>query len=113
MAAAGMLILSGTDVPVVTLIPGYSLHDELELLVREGGLTPLAALASSTINPARLMGLADSLGLVKPGYVADLVLLDRDPTADIGAVRALHAVVRNGRLFTRADLDRLREEGRR
>jgi imidazolonepropionase-like amidohydrolase len=112
MAAAGMLILSGTDVPVVTLIPGFSLLDELELLVREAGMTPLAALATSTINPAQVLGLADSLGQVKAGYVADLVILDRDPTVDIGAVRELNAVIRNGRLLTRADLDRLREAGR-
>ena len=113
MAAAGMLILSGTDVPVVTLIPGYSLYDELELLVKEGGLTPLAALATSTINPAKVMGLADSLGQVKAGYVADLIVLDRDPTRDISAVRGLNAVIRNGKLLNRADLDRLREEGKR
>jgi imidazolonepropionase-like amidohydrolase len=113
MSAAGVLILSGTDVPVVTLIPGLSLLDELELLVKDGGLTPLAALAASTRNPAKVMGLADSLGLVAPGFVADLILLDRDPTSDISAVRGLHAVVRNGRLYERRDLDRLREEGRR
>jgi hypothetical protein len=113
MAAAGMLILAGTDVPVVTLIPGHSLHDELELLVKEGGLTPLAALAASTINAARVLGVSDSIGLVKPGYVADLVLLDRDPTQDISAVRALSVVIRNGRIFNRPDLDRLREEGRK
>ena len=113
MSAAGVLILSGTDVPVVTLIPGFSLLDELELLVKEGGLTPLAALQASTVNPARAMGFADSLGLVRPGFVADLLLLDRDPTVDISAVRGLHAMVRNGRLFARDALDRLREEGRR
>ena len=113
MAAAGMLILSGTDVPVVTLIPGYSLYDELELLVKEAGLTPLAALATSTINPAKVLGLADSLGQVKAGYVADLIVLDRDPTLDISAVRDLRVVIRNGRLLARTDLDRLREEGRR
>jgi hypothetical protein len=112
MSAAGVLILSGTDVPVVTLIPGFSLLDELELLVKDGGMTPLAALAASTRNPAKVMGLADSLGLVAPGFVADLLLVDRDPTSDISAVRTLRAVVRNGRLFERSDLDRLREAGR-
>ena len=113
MAAAGMLILSGTDVPVVTLIPGYSLHDELELLVKEAGMTPLAALASSTINPAKVLGVADSIGQVKAGYVADLLVLDRDPTTDISALRGIHAVIRNGKLLEQRDLDRLREEGRR
>jgi hypothetical protein len=113
MAAAGMLILSGTDVPVVTLIPGYSLHDELELLVKEAGMTPLAALASSTINAAKVVGVADSIGQVKAGYVADLILLDRDPTTDISAVRALSVVIRNGRVYDRKELDRLREEGRK
>jgi len=113
MAAAGVVIVSGTDVPVVTLIPGISLLDELELLVKDAGMSPLAALQASTMNPARVLGLADSVGRVAPGFVADLLLLDRDPTADISAVRGLHAVVRNGRLYDRKDLDRLAEEGRR
>ena len=68
--------------------------------------------AASTLNPARVLGLADSLGRAAPGFVADLLLVDRDPTGDISAVRGLHAVVRNGRLYERNDLDRLREEGR-
>ena len=112
MAASGMPILAGTDVPVVTLIPGYSLHDELELLVKEAGLTPLAALAAATTNPATVLGMADSVGLVKAGYVADLLLLDRDPTQDISATRALSVVIRSGKALNRTELDRLREQGR-
>lgn len=113
MSAAGVLILSGTDVPVVTLVPGFSLLDELELLVREGGMTPLAALQASTRNPAIVLGLADSLGLVAAGFVADLIVLDRDPTVEMSAIRSLSAVIRNGRLYERKDLDRLLEAGRR
>src|SRR5947199_10611639 len=70
MAAAGVPILSGTDVPVPSLVPGFSLHDELALLVTEGGLTPLQALQAATLNPARTFGLGDSLGTVSPGAVA-------------------------------------------
>lgn len=113
MAAAGVRILAGTDVPVLTLVPGFSLLDELEALVVDAGLTPLAALQAATVNPARVLGLADSLGGIGPGFVADLVLLDQDPVANIGAVRGVFAVVSGGRLHLRADLDRMLEEARR
>jgi hypothetical protein len=82
-------------------------------LCATGAPNAIAVLAASTLNPAKVMGLTDSLGLVAPGFVADLLLLDRDPTVDISAVRSLYSMVRNGRLLTRQDLDRLREEGRR
>ena len=114
MSAAGVLILSGTDVPVVTLIPGLSLLDELELLVKEAGMTPLAALQSLDREPRQTDGLRR---LAWPGSAR--LCGGPDParqailTSDISAVRSLHAVVRNGRLYERKDLDRLREEGRK
>ena len=106
---AGVVLLAGTDVGIPALIPGISLHEELELLV-EAGLTPPEALRTATINPARVLGLADSLGSVEVGKLADLVLLDADPLADIRNTQRIRAVIADGRLYRRADLDRLLAE---
>ena len=101
---AGVPMLAGTDVGNPLLVPGYSLHRELELLV-QAGLPPLAALQAATINPARFLNATDSLGTVAPGKLADLVLLDADPLVDIGNTRRIRAVVVNGRLLDRTALD--------
>src|SRR5262249_33495643 len=83
MHQAGVPFLAGTDTPGVPYVfPGFSLHDELALLVGESGFTPLAALQAATRDPARFLGRED-LGTVDPGKLADLVLLDGDPLADI------------------------------
>jgi Amidohydrolase family len=103
---AGVLLLAGTDVGVTLQVPGISLHVELGRLV-EAGLTPLEALQAATLNPARVLELADSLGTVEPGKLADLVLLDGNPLEDIHNTRKILAVVADGRLSRRADLDQL------
>ena len=103
---AGIVLLAGTDVGVPLQVPGISLHVELERLV-EAGLTPLEALQTATLNPARVLEMADSLGTVEPGKLADLVLLDANPLEDIRNTQKIRAVVANGRLYRRADLDRL------
>jgi imidazolonepropionase-like amidohydrolase len=105
---AGVVLLAGTDVGIPALVPGISLHEELELLVG-AGLTPLEALRTATIHPARVLGLADSLGSVEMGKLADLVLLDADPLVDIRNTQRIRAVVADGRVYRRADLDRLLE----
>jgi adenine deaminase len=84
--------------------PGFSLHDELGLLVRSG-LTPAEALRTATINPARFLGVADSLGTVASGKVADLVLLDANPLTDIANTKRIRAVIQGGRLLNRGALD--------
>jgi len=106
----GALVLAGTDVDNTFpfLFFGFSLHDELASMVR-GGMTPLAALQSATINPARFLGRETELGTVAEGKLADLVLLDASPLDDIGNTKRIAAVVLNGRYFSRADLDRLLE----
>ena len=103
---AGVTLLAATDVGIPMLVPGLSLHQELVLLA-DAGLTPLEALRTATLNPARVMGLADSLGTIEVGRLADLVLLDANPLADISNTQRIRAVIANGRLFRRADLDRL------
>jgi imidazolonepropionase-like amidohydrolase len=104
MYKAGVPILAGTDAMNPQCFPGFSIHDELALLV-EAGLTPLAALQAATRNAAQFMGQLDRRGTIETGKIADLVLLDKDPLADIHNTRTIQAVVLNGRLFTRGDLD--------
>jgi imidazolonepropionase-like amidohydrolase len=96
-AAAGGRIAAGTDAPNQLLVPGYSEHRELELLVH-AGLSPIEALRSATQHGAELLGV-DSLGLVAPGKVADLVVLTKDPLVDIRNTRAIQAVMIRGRLL--------------
>jgi imidazolonepropionase-like amidohydrolase len=106
MRRAGVRFMSGTDLGNPYLYPGFSVHDELRLLV-EAGLSPLEALQAATLNPAEFLKVADSLGTLDTGKLADLVLLDADPLADIGNTARIRAVVLNGRLLTRSDLDGL------
>lgn len=106
MDEAGVPIGAGTDTPIGFAAPGYSLHSELEMLVR-AGLTPLEALASATVRPAEFFGLEADMGRVAVGQVADLVLLGADPLADIVNTRTVQAVVTKGRLLDRAALDEL------
>jgi imidazolonepropionase-like amidohydrolase len=79
----GVRFMAGTDSPNPFVVPGRSLHDELELLV-QAGFTPLEALQCATRNPAEYLGRLDTVGTVEKGKIADLVLLDADPLEDIG-----------------------------
>jgi len=112
MHRSGIAMMAGTDVGGIPRVyPGSSLHEELELLVREGGLTPLQALQTATRNPPRFFrarrGSTPDPDLIAVGAVADLVLLDADPLRDISNVRRISAVVLNGRLLDRSALDAL------
>jgi hypothetical protein len=98
MHRAGIPILAGTDSPIAPSPPGAALYDELELLV-QSGLTPTAALRTATVEPARYFAATDSLGKVAAGQIADLVVLDADPTVDIRNVRRVHLVIADGRAY--------------
>jgi imidazolonepropionase-like amidohydrolase len=87
-------------------MPGFSLHDELALLV-ESGLTPLAALEAATLHPAEFLGRSEELGGIAPGKRADLVLLSADPLADIRNTTQIQAVWLRGKYLDRAVLDQL------
>ena len=106
MQRTGVWLLAGTDVGLPNLFPGFSLHDELALLV-EAGLTPLEALQAATRNTAQAIGLGDVLGTIEVGKLADLVLLDADPLAAITNTTRIAAVVANGRLLEEPDLQGL------
>lgn len=99
---AGVPVLVGTD----TAIGGFRYHDEMALLVR-AGLTPAEVLRAATIDAARYAGAEAHHGTVAVGKVADLVILDADPLADIGNARRIRAVLLGGRLYDRHGLDRL------
>ncbi len=100
--------LAGTDLGAPNIYPGFSLHDELELLV-EVGFTPLEVISIATRNAAESLGRLGDLGTVEPGKRADLVLLEADPIADIASTRKIAAVVVDGRLHGRAELDAMLE----
>ncbi len=111
-------ILAGSDLILASMerepefLPGLSSAEELLFLV-EAGLTPVEALQAATLNPAKFLNATDSLGTVAAGKLADLVLLDANPLADITNVLKLRAVVANGRYFDRSALDALDPAGTR
>lgn len=96
--AAGGRIVAGSDAGQQMLVPGLSLHTELELLVN-AGLTPADAIETATRNAAQLLG-ADSLGLIAPGKVADLVVLRSNPLKDIRNTRTVQRVMVRGQLYS-------------
>jgi imidazolonepropionase-like amidohydrolase len=106
MRKAGVQFLAGTDVGNSYIFPGFSLHDELTLLVT-AGLTPMEALQSATRNPAIFLGKLKEFGTIQNGKLADLVLLDANPLEDIRNTQKIRAVILNGRLFDRGELDKL------
>ncbi len=111
MNAAGVPIAAGTDTPIGFAIPGWSLHNELDMLVR-AGLTPMEALGAATLRPAEFFGLSDEMGTIEEGRLADLVLLSGNPLDDITNTRTLKAVVTAGRFFELAELNRMADGGR-
>ncbi len=106
MHRAGVRILAGADAPNPYIFPGFSLHEELELLV-EAGLTPLEALQTATINPAKFLGKENEIGTIEKGKLADLVLLEANPLEDIRNTTRIAAVVANGKYLPKADLQKL------
>lgn len=97
MHQAGVPFGAGTDTPINISIPGYSLHSELEMLVR-AGLSPLEALAAATLRPAEYFSLQEILGTIDPGKRADLVLLDADPLVEISNTKRIALVISKGRV---------------
>lgn len=115
MSATEVPLMAGTDAMNPYCFPGFSLHDELGLLV-ESGLSPLAALQAATINPARFLRITADEGTVEPGKIANLVLLQADPLADIHNTTRIEAVWLRGQYFDHMALeqmlDQLKQEAR-
>ena len=106
MKRAGVDFIAGSDTANPYVFPGFSLHDELALLV-QAGFTPMEALQAATRDPARYLGRLDSVGTIEKGKIADLVLLDANPLAEIGNTRKIKAMVVGGKLITRPELDKM------
>ena len=107
--AASVPLLAGTDTPAgVDVTPGISLHLELQRFVA-AGLTPLEALQTATINPARFLGKTSDFGSVERGRIADLLILRANPLENIANTRAIAGVVADGKYWSQAEVDRLRE----
>lgn len=91
----GCRIIAGSDAPWPGLVPGFSLHDELALMV-DAGMPPRAALAAATSGAADALGLGGATGRIRPGLAADLLAVEGDPTSDITALSEVRNVVRMG-----------------
>jgi imidazolonepropionase-like amidohydrolase len=101
--AAGIPVLAGTDSMVPGVVPGYALHDELELLAK-AGLSNRQVLEAATRLPADWLGVAADRGTLDVGKRADLLLLTADPLADVANTRKIAAVIDGGRYLPRSQL---------
>ena len=94
----GVPILSGTDIPNFDLVPGASLHHELELLV-EAGIPPLEVIKIATRNGAQALGIEEEVGTIESGKQADMIILSDNPVDDISNTKKIEAVINNGQLI--------------
>jgi hypothetical protein len=111
MHRRGIPIGAGTDTPIGLSVPGYSLHSELEMLVR-AGLSPIEAIRSATVRPAEYFSLQNEMGSIDVGKKADMVLLDANPLDDISNTKRISAVVTKGKLLTDDNLNGLVQASR-
>ncbi len=113
MHAAGVQIMAGSDSLDPFNFPGPSLHEELQLLI-EAGFSPLEALQAATLKPAQFLKATGEggWGTIQPGKIADLVLLEADPLADIRNTAKISGVILRGKFLNRAALDRMLAEAR-
>ena len=96
----GVEILSGTDIPNFGLIPGRSLHHELELLV-EAGINPLDVIKIATRNGADALGILNKVGTIENGKEADMIVLAANPINNISNTKKIEAIINDGKLVDR------------
>jgi len=95
---AGGFLIMGADSQAAApdgALPGWSMHQELELFVK-AGLTPMEVIQVATFNNARVMAREKDLGTVEPGKYADLIILDENPLTEISNTRKIHRVIKDG-----------------
>ena len=102
--AHGITVAAGSDAGNIGTLHGPALHRELDLMV-QAGLTPLQALTAATRGGAAVMGRRTDLGTVTPGKLADLVVLDGNPLADIRNTQRIRMVLRGGEIFNPARIE--------
>jgi len=106
---AGIPLLLGTDSGILAVVPGFSIHDELRIMV-ENGFSPYEAIATGTVNASvvveKMTG-EGNFGTIKVGNRADLLLMERNPLEEVGAIRDLRGVMTAGRWYAREVLDQM------
>jgi imidazolonepropionase-like amidohydrolase len=103
ISTAGLHVVAGTDTGVPGVLLGVSSQMELLLMV-EAGLRPADAIRSATLDAARMLGRERDLGTIEPGKLADIVVLDADPLADIRNIRLIHRIIRGGAIYSPDEL---------
>ncbi len=96
----GVEILSGTDIPNLGLVPGESLHHELELLV-QAGISPLDVVKIATRNGADAIGILNKVGTIERGKEADMIVLAANPVNDIINTKKIEAIINDGKFVDR------------
>jgi imidazolonepropionase-like amidohydrolase len=111
MNKKGVKFLAGTDFPNPYVFPGFSLHDELSLMVK-GGMTALDALRSATLNAAIFMNKTTDFGSVEEGKLASLILLNKNPLENIENTKTIETVIIRGKVYNREALDLMLEQAK-
>ena len=104
--SAGVKLMTGSDSPEWYLMPGFTVHDEIESFVK-AGLSTYAALQTATINPAEYLGINKRKGTIEVGKQADFMLLEKNPLEEITHTRKIIGVYSSGKFYDRARLDKL------
>ena len=102
---AGITVVMGTDAGNIGTLHGPSVFREMEIMT-QAGLTPLQVLRSATSNGAKTMRMERAIGTLAPGKLADLLILDADPLADVTNLGRIHRVIKDGKVFVPDELIR-------
>jgi imidazolonepropionase-like amidohydrolase len=111
MNEKGVKFIAGTDFPNPYVFPGFSLLDELSLMVK-GGMPTIDVLRTATINPAIFMNKKADFGSVEVGKLASLVLLNKNPLENIENTKTIETVIVRGKVYSRKALDLMLEQAK-
>jgi imidazolonepropionase-like amidohydrolase len=100
---AGVMLSTGTDLTNLQILPGWSLHREMELFA-DAGMSPMEVLRAATYNGAFAIGKTDSLGSIGPGKLADMVVLNSNPLENISNIRSVYRIIKAGTVYVPDDL---------
>lgn len=111
MHRSGIPLMVGTDLMVPGIVPGFAVHDEMEIW-QEAGIPAVDILRSATLIPANFMGLGDRLGSIREGKTASMILLRGNPLQDIRNAQQIEGVFLRGVYYDREALDRFLDEAK-